>query len=160
MLINIVSFIASPAFAAIITWLPVIFCLAIGVWWALATNDWENFSRMGSIIVIISLTTYFGNFEKKIKLGLEKMEISLGRIGKSIMEESIRVNSGVSTLSVVQREEINIAGSALGRDFVKLHLLITNMDSGKIDRFFSWNALAIAMLGTIIWGFGDLLNLI
>lgn len=141
-----------PAFAAFVIWSLVLVFIGLGVWWAICSDDWGNFSRMGSVIVIISLLTYTGS----VKRARKKLE----KIVELTMDISVQVNSGGASLSDEKRVAINRAGNAFGRNLNKLRIQVENLDSEQNDKIVKRLALRIAILGTFIWGFGDLVNLL
>lgn len=138
-------------------WFPVAIFIAIGCLWAIASNNWDNFARMGSAVVILSLATYFGSLEKSIRSGLKDLEGKIGELAERIMDESIQVNFGRNDLSEDGRKVATRAGQKFTVQFGKFGVHVANMDSKAVDKYFSRNALAIAVLGTLIWGFGDLI---
>ena len=145
-------FFLRPSFTAFVIRSLVFVCIALGVWWAVFTDDWANLSRMGSVIVIISLLTYTGSVKRAQK--------RLEKIAALTMDVSVQVNSGGNNLSVEDQKAINRAGHVFGQNLNKLQVQVANLNSEENDKIVKRLALRSAILGTFIWGFGDLINLL
>jgi hypothetical protein len=150
--LRIALFVFRPAFAVFITWSIVIGCIVLGVRWAVITGDWANFARLGSVIVAISILTYIGSVTKALK--------KLEDIAELTTDISIQVNSGDGNLSIKEKEAIHRAGDTFGRNLGRLQIQVSNLDSEENHKIIRRLALKIAILGTLIWGFGDLINLL
>ena len=155
-LVRLFIWLAKPNVWLHVNWLIVLALLVVGALFAHRFGDWNHFARSGSLVVIVSLWTYFGDFSRRLSELQNKLHDAFKRLSFDLVQSSIQNHGSNLDVPDQERQRVQTAGERLGRAVVDFGVCIANMDVEAIDKSFERNALAMAVIGTFVWGFGDL----
>jgi hypothetical protein len=128
----------------------VVFGLGIGV--SFVTHDWHWFSRSGSLIVAISIAMFATNYETVVKRSIVRDLKTAQRIGVDAMLMRVPIKGAQENENTqAQIEELQRLANVVAH-------LANSRDVKKEVSWFDSAATTIAIAGTVIWGFGDLVG--
>lgn len=121
-------------------------------------HDWSWFSRSGSLLVVIALTlevidfpTWISNISKSVRKYSERDgDEFLYDTFRNIIKENLKKHGVIKS-----PEEIEFLTEQYRDNY--LELLPTKFGSG-VKKMAHKYEIIIAAIGTLIWGFGDLIN--
>lgn len=131
--------------------------LGTGIWLSFASSDWTIFSRSGSLLVIVALimalTDHSGWLRKIIKIGdnslSEKAKEEFKRAFSKNIEEDLKRFEIVKS-----KNEIDYLTDVKVQDYLQN---FPNRIGIEIRKSIQKYELSIAIIGTLVWGFGDII---
>ncbi|WP_058313873.1 hypothetical protein [Cognatishimia activa] len=139
----------TPNLRIVAVWTIAALLVCAGVIWAIRSGDGANFARAGSLLVIIASIDYLER-PAKLKARFEDY------VDKSI-NFSIHLPSSYRDAEPRDIVRLQNIGERLGDAVNRFGLHIANIDFDKTETYYRRSSLVMAWLGTLIWGFGDLL---
>lgn len=107
-----------------------------------------NFQRMGSVVVVISLGHYFSADQVNRKIDKLANEIAASLISHIEMTDN---------LPIEQKQYFDEISQDIGKKVAGIKELGANFERAEIEHLFRTSACLMGTVGTLIWGFGDLL---
>jgi len=134
-------------------WMLAFAILAVGVWGSFQWSDWVHFARSGAVLVVLSLSLAafgFGNgFIDRVLFLLKPMTANVVEMQSKNRPHLYGIHPGLTEkekddlVQKVSRERIN-----------QVHILMKNRMAKDVQK----TEFLIAALGTLVWGFGDLMG--
>ncbi|ELV8553733.1 hypothetical protein QNE49_001367 [Vibrio fluvialis] len=142
-----------PKKIKISAWFLAFSILAVGAWAGLHWNDWVHFARSGAVLVVLSLSlAAFGfgnNFIDRVLFLVKPATAKIIEIQSNNhphlygIHENLTDKEKSDLIHKVSRERIN-----------QVHVLMKNRMAKDVQKI----EFLIAALGTLVWGFGDLVG--
>ncbi|CAK3652177.1 hypothetical protein CWO27_08170 [Vibrio sp. 10N.286.51.C3] len=142
-----------PVLFKIIAWSFTILICALGVYASFHWGDWIHFARAGAVIVVLSLALeasgYIDKYLDKILNMINDIfpEIVLKQVMKNKHMYGLKGNESKDQLVQIARKENSRRLTDIG-----------NIASNQFYKNLRRTEFTIATIGTLIWGFGDLLE--
>lgn len=121
--------------------------LSVGVYCSISANDWTWFARMGSLLVVISASMHVFKYEA----ALHRYKSYAAKW--PVWEEFSNFESDADNFPFQTR-----LAEKMKRELRKSFLMFNSYDKDYEAARYQKAELRIAILGTLIWGFGDLLG--
>lgn len=128
--------------------------LSAGIYFSFVMNDWENFSRSGSIIVVISIAIHVWD----VKTRSEKAK-------SEIVEYMSSEASKLEKYQEDKSDDARFSGDHLFREIQSLKLdmeacanRFRALDVEEVEKSYKKYEVVTGIFGTLIWGFGDLIG--
>lgn len=124
--------------------------LSLSVWWSVASEDWVNFQRSGSLVIFIAILAFGLDYRLRIKKAVEAMSDGMADALEDLQRlvaESGEVNLGKEKryrMVVTELEELK-------REWEEIDIEVALKAAQR------WE-FALLLLGTLIWGYGDLIG--
>ncbi len=171
---------AKPRITIIVAWIIALSILSIGCAWSYQVDDWNIFARSGSLLVFIALVVASINFNGWSKnnyqfiggVVAEKANSQEDPGIREILEKTISTSDTMTTILFSKslnenlNEKLNEIGLSIPNKHRKLLVsflidqqaqLMMNLTDRHIKEKVQKHELLVAALGTLVWGFGDLL---
>ncbi len=144
-----------PILFKIVAWSLTILISILGIYTSFQWNDWINFARAGAVIVVLSLALeasgYIDNYLDKILNTVNKIsfEVVLKQVMKNNHMYGLKGNESKEQLVQIAQKENSRRLTEIG-----------NIASNQFNKNLRRTEFTIATIGTLIWGFGDLVEVL
>ena len=149
---------AIPLLARWLAWFIMVLIALTGVILSVNYSDWSIFSRAGSLIVVLALTLALIDYSSVSKNVINEARKIGGDKASNEAIENIKnmIMNDLKNHGVVKTDgEINYMAETLSTDYWERLPM-------RLGGFFKMQAvkteITIAVIGTVIWGFGDLVG--
>lgn len=134
-------------------WMLAFAILAIGVWASFQWSDWVHFARSGAVLVVLSLSLAafdFGNgFIDRVLFLLKPMTANLVEMQSKNRPHLYGIHPGLT-----EKEKDDLFQKVSRERLNQVHVLMKNHMAKDVQKI----EFLIAALGTLVWGFGDLVG--
>ncbi|MEK0276915.1 hypothetical protein, partial [Vibrio vulnificus] len=142
-----------PKKVKITAWVLAFAILAVGVWASFHWSDWVNFARSGAVLVVLSLSLAafgFGNgFIDRVLSVVKPMAVKIVEMQSKNRPHLYGIHSGLT-----QKEKDDLVQKVSRERLNQIHVLMKNRMAKDVQKI----EFLIAALGTLVWGFGDLVG--
>ncbi|EGR0072812.1 hypothetical protein BST50_21820 [Vibrio vulnificus] len=139
----------------LIAWFLTVLICVVGIFSSVHWENWIHFARAGAVIVVLSLALEASGYIDKY---LDRLLNHVGDISLNLVLVQVRRNKHMYGLKGNESEEqlLQIARKENSRRLTD----IGNVAGTQFYKNLRKTEFTIATIGTIIWGFGDLLELL
>ncbi|EIX4885371.1 hypothetical protein MDT45_004245 [Vibrio vulnificus] len=142
-----------PKKIKIAAWVLAFAILAVGVWASFHWSDWVHFARSGAVLVVLSLSLAafgFGNgFIDRVLFLLKPMTAKIVE-----MQSKNRPHLYGIHPRLTEKEKDDLVQKVSRERLNHVHVLMKNRMAKDVQKI----EFLIAALGTLVWGFGDLVG--
>lgn len=143
---RVTLYLISPRRLHHVPYLSVICVMSGGIYISMTGESWVPFQRSGSLLVILAAALYGADYKRSLKEGIDKISAEFAALLQKHDRQALRAQRLYST--------------DLARDMRRIRSEWDGVDIEKETRAARTHELLILMLGTIVWGFGDLVGLL
>ncbi|HCE1808772.1 TPA: hypothetical protein NGS39_004458 [Vibrio parahaemolyticus] len=144
-----------PTQFKLVAWFLTILICALGIYASFLWDDWIHFARAGAVIVVLSLALEASGYIDKY---LDKILAQIGKASPEIVLKQVMKNKHMYGLTGSESKE-QLAQIALKENSRRL-TDIGNIAGNQFYKNLRKIEFTIATIGTFIWGFGDLLEVL
>lgn len=117
--------------------------LGASAYWSIVDESWIHFQRSGSVLVVIAVISFGANYREKLALGIKNNILKI----KQTMNALDSLDSSKFWLVQWYSEKLGMLLS----DWETMNLNVAEKKGRRLE-------LGLLVLGTIIWGYGDLIG--